>query len=193
MFQFTHEVDSSKPLDLTTYNPPDVDDRSGLPLSQGYVFTLFATVAGDHLPEQMLEQLRQVEQQAWYKGQVLEDLLTILEQRDPGLPGLIGKNMYYLLGPQYRAMGLNTAEEVLRATPGLWVQVARGDAGEWRLLELEKGHAVLEVEQPYNCWFEASSIVGALEAFDATEIHLTHSPCMRDGSPCCRLEVRWQP
>lgn len=192
MFQFTHEVDSSKPLDLTTYTPPDVDDRSGPPLSQGHVFILFATVAGDYLPEHVLEQIRQIDQFTWYSGQILEDLLTLLEQRGPDLPALIGKNMYYFLGPQYRAMGINSAEEMIQSTPNMWIQVTRGDSGVWRLVELEPGHAVLEMEQPYNCRFEEGSIVGALEAFDATNIQTTHSPCMRDGSPHCRLEVRWQ-
>lgn len=192
MHQFTHDANPATRLNLLSKDPPETSNRTGEPLSQGYVLTLLATVAGDYLPEHILDQLRDVEPQGWYPGQALEDMLTILEQQNTKLPREIGKNMYYVLRPQFHAMGITTPDALLQGMPFMWPEVVRGASGEWRLTELTPGYGVMELEQPFNCQFEEGAIHGSMDACNAIDVVISHTQCMRQGAPCCRLEIRWR-
>jgi hypothetical protein len=178
------------PLDPTPYAAPAADDRTGPPLSQGFIFTMVATVAAGHLTPEMTAVLEQIDPDAWYHGQLLETLLNRFEDLDPALPAYIGRNIYFMWRSQLEALGFRTAAAVMEAVPSLWRQATRGDGGEWRAV-VGPQHAHLEAEQPYNCTFEAGTIRGLLEAYEATNVRIVHAPCMRDGAPFCVLDVRW--
>ena len=51
---------------------PAAADRTGPPLSQGFLFTMVATVAGDHCSPEILDALSRIDPDAWYHGQLLE-------------------------------------------------------------------------------------------------------------------------
>lgn len=191
MYHFNTNMITSAPLDLTPYLPPPVDARVGPPLSMGAVLMILATTAVDYLPFNALTQLRNVKPEDWYLGQTIETLLAFLEHRDPNLPVDVGRSIYYLLSPQFRAMGVQRAEDVIYTIPDLWFHVTRGDSGVWRTWITGANQAVLEFVQPYNCRFEEGAIHGVLEAFDAQHVHSQHTRCMRRGHACCRLEVHW--
>lgn len=178
-------------IDLTSYVDPGTD-RSGPPLSQGFVLTLISTVASEYCEPDMLTQLEQTDPNSWYHGQVLEAILDGFEARDAELPAEIGKNIYYTLQSQFRSFGIASPEDVVRTLPSIWQHVTRGASGEWRLVAVEPGHARFEVEQPYNCRFEQGALQGALEAFDARNVRIEHAECMRNGSPFCVFAVNWE-
>jgi hypothetical protein len=182
----------SPSLDTTRYPEPPLSDRSGPPLSQGFVLTLIATVAAEYCSEETLSVLNQVEPLAWYHGELLEGVLDEFERCDPALPAEIGKNIYYTLRSQFMAMGIVTPTDVVNTLPAVWQHVTRGDSGEWRSTIVGPGHARIEVDQPYNCHFEEGALQGALEAFDAFDVEIDHSQCKRHGAPFCVFDVRWQ-
>jgi hypothetical protein len=186
MFQFQHHA----PLDATPHVPPAEDDRTGPPLSQGFLFTMVSTVAGERTSPEVLALLGGIDPDAWYHGQLLESLLDRLEDLDPALPQHIGRNIYFMWRSQLEALGFRTAGAVLAAVPSLWRQVTRGDCGEWRVA-VGPRRAHMEMDQPHNCLFEAGTIIGLLEAYDATNVRVTHTPCRRRGAPFCVLDVRW--
>src|SRR3954468_3375922 len=119
------------PLDTTVYVAPAVEDRSGPPLSQGFLFTMVATVAADHCSPEILEALSRVDPDAWYHGQLLESILTHFEQKDPALVQHIGRNIYFFMRTQLLAQGITTPRAVLEGIPAVWRQVTRGDGGDW--------------------------------------------------------------
>lgn len=178
-------------LDLATYPDPG-PDRSGPPLSQGFVLLLISTVAAEYCSPETLSALAGIDPNGWYSGQLLESVLSDFEQRDPALPAEIGKNIYYTLGGQFTAMGLRTPSDVITTLPSMWQFVTRGDSGEWRSELLGPGRARLEAEQPYNCMFEQGAVQGALEAFDAYDVQIEHAQCARHGAPCCVFDISWR-
>ena len=180
------------PLDTTPYPDPADDDRKGPPLSQGFLLTMIGTLAAEHCSPETLEAFSDIEPNTWYHGQLLESVLNDFEDQDAELPVDIGKNIYYTLRSQFRSMGLSEPKDVIATMPSLWQHVTRGDSGEWRSSFHSPQHATVELEQPYNCHFEAGALHGALEAFDATDVIVKHVQCMRDGAPCCILDVSWQ-
>jgi hypothetical protein len=180
----------SAPIDPTIY-PDPYPDRSGPPLSQGFVLVLINTVAAEYCHPETLAFLDQVHPTAWYHGQNFESILNHFEAQDPALPIEIGKNIYYTLRSQFAAMGIKTPTDVIQTLPAMWQHVTRGDSGEWRDTLLGPGRARLEAEQPYNCLFEQGAVQGALEAFDASNVQIAHSQCMRRGAPCCVFEISW--
>jgi len=186
MFQFQRYA----PLDATPHVAPAEDYRTGPPLSQGFLFTMVGTVVAHIAGAETLDLLGRLDPDAWYEGQLLETLLNQLEDTDPGLPQHIGRNIYFMWRSQLEALGFRTAGAVMAAVPALWKQVTRGASGEWRVA-VGPQRAHLEVEQPYNCQFEAGTIVGLLEAYDATNVRLSHAPCRRKGALFCVFEVRW--
>jgi hypothetical protein len=186
MFQFQRQA----PLDATPHVPPAEDDRTGPPLSQGFLFTMVSTVTAGRVSPEALALLAGLHPDTWYHGQLLETLLNRFEDEDPALPQHIGRNIYFMWRSQLEALGFRTAGAVMAAVPSLWKQVTRGDSGEWRVA-VGPQRAHLELDQPYNCQFEAGTIVGLLEAYDATNVRLAHNPCRRKGAPFCVLEVRW--
>lgn len=188
MYRFEHIA----PLDTTTYAEPPVEDRSGTPLSQGLILTLIGTVASEHCSDETLELITQLEPEAWYHGQVLEHVLHTFEQQHADLPAEIGKNVYYVLRSKFVEMGLREPADVIQTLPILWNYVTRGDSGAWRAEMLGPTHARLEMEQPYNCLFEAGALQGALEAFDALDVRVNHAQCMRHDAPFCVLDVTWR-
>jgi hypothetical protein len=185
-----YEFLAQAPLDATPIVPPAEDDRTGPPLSQGFVLTMVATVAGERASPEVREVLGQIDPDAWYHGQLFESVLARFEDLDPALPQHIGRNIYFMWRSQLEALGFRTAGAVMAAVPALWRQVTRGNSGEWRVA-VGPQRAHFEVDQPYNCMFEAGTIIGLLEAYDATNVRLTHSPCRRRGAPFCVIEARW--
>ena len=186
MFRFSHKA----PLDATPRVQPAEDDRRGPPLTQGFLFTMVSTVAADHCSPETLALLAAIDPNAWYLGQLLETILAGFEDRSPELPGQVGRNIHFMWRSQLEQLGIHTATAVIEALPFLWKHATRGDGGEWRVA-VGPRRAHVEMEQPYNCLFEAGAVRGLLEAHDATNIRMTHNPCMRVGAPFCVLEVRW--
>lgn len=178
------------PLDVTTYVAPPEDDRSGPPLSQGFLFTMVSTVAAHHLHPEVLDVLAKIDPNAWYHGQLLETILSQLEDKDPELPGQLGRNIYLMMRSLLERLGFRSATRVMEALPVIWSSATRGDCGEFRSM-VGPRRAHVEMEQPYNCMFEAGAVRGLLEAYDATNVRIAHRPCMRTGAPFCVLEVRW--
>jgi hypothetical protein len=187
-----YRFQGSTTLDITQYPEPSVGDRSGPPLTQGFLLTLIATVMPDYCSPETLAVLNQIDPQAWYHGELLETVLDEFERKDPALPAEIGKNIYYTLRSQFVAMGLQTPSDVINSLPSSWLYATRGDSGEWRSTMLGPQHARIELEQPYNCQFEQGAMVGALESFDAADVTIDHTQCMRHGAPYCVFDVRWQ-
>jgi hypothetical protein len=178
------------PLDATPHVAPAEDDRSGPPLSQGFLFTMVSTVAAAHCSAEALAMFNRIDPNAWYHGQLLETVLSQLEDLDPELPGQVGRNIHFMWRSQLDQIGLRSATAVMEALPHLWRTATRGDCGEYRAA-VGPRRARVELEQPYNCLFEAGAVRGLLEAYDATNVRISHGPCMRHGAPFCALEVRW--
>lgn len=185
-----HRFARHAPFDTTTYVPPAESDRSGPPLSQGFLFTMVSTVAAEHCSEEALAVLARLDPDAWYHGQLLETLLNQMEDKDPALPALVGRNIYYMMRSHLEALGITSCRAVLEAVPTIWVTATRGDGGVWRSM-VGPNRAHLEAEQPYNCMFEVGTLRGLLEAYGATNVRIAHGPCMRNGAPFCTMEVRW--
>lgn len=181
-----------QPLDLTTYTPPAADDRTGPPLSRGSLTVLLATVAGADLSPETRATLRKVDPDAWYHGQLLETVLRELEAKNPALPELMGRNIYFMSRGLFEALGLTTASAVIQALPRFWFEGTRGDGGVFRVEMLGERHARVEAEQPYNCLFEMGAVRGCCESFDAYDVEIEHRGCMRKGQPFCTFEVRWK-
>jgi hypothetical protein len=179
-------------LDFTPYAEPLPSDRSGPPLSQGFLLTMINMVAADHCSPELCEQMMEADPEAWYHGQLFETILNEFEAKEADLPAEIGKNIYYMMRSELTAMGMHTPSDVVRTIPNVWRHVTRGDSGEWRTTITGPRQARIEMEQPYNCRFEQGAVQGALEAFDALAVEIEHVQCMRDGSPYCVLEARWQ-
>lgn len=178
------------PLDTTPQVAPAEGDRTGPPLTQGFLFTMVATVAAAHCTEEELAALNRIDPNAWYHGQLLETILNRFETKDAELPGQIGRNIYFMLRSQLDALGLRSPTAIMEALPHLWRSATRGDGGEFRAA-VGPRRAHVELAQPYNCLFEAGAVRGLLEAYDATNVRISHGPCMRTGAPFCVLEVRW--
>ncbi|MFT3772673.1 MAG: hypothetical protein QM820_45355 [Minicystis sp.] len=185
-----HRFQRYAPLDATPYAPPEESDRSGPPLTQGFLFTMISTVAAPHCSPEIARILARIDPDAWYHGQLLETILNRFEDEDPTLPEKVGRNIYFMWRSQLDARGLRTGGAVLEALPSLWLAATRGDGGVWRAA-VGPNRAHLEAEQPYNCQFEAGGVRGLLEAYGASNIRLTHTPCMRDRAPFCVMDVKW--
>lgn len=179
------------PFDFTPHQPPAAEDRTGPPLTQGFLFTLLSTVAAPYLGEATLAALAAVDPDAWYLGQDLETILTELEAQDPALPGVIGRTLYFMLRGEMEKHGILTGEQAIAVLPSLWVQATRGDSGVWRSELLGPGRARVEMAQPYNCRFEEGALRGFMEAYELEDVQIVHRPCMREGAPRCVLEVKW--
>jgi hypothetical protein len=186
-----HSFARSAPLDLAPLVAPAVEDRTGPPLSQGFLFTMVATVASEHCTPEILDTLSRVDPDAWYHGQLLETILTHFEAKDPALVRHIGRNIYFFMRSQLQAQGVTSPRMVLEGIPNIWRQVTRGDCGDWTAIVGPK-RARIEACQPYNCLFEEGAVLGLVEAFDARNVRIDHGPCMRDGAPACVFEVRWE-
>lgn len=183
-------LERNAPLDATPLIAPAEDDRTGPPLSQGFLFTMMSTVAAAHLSAEALALLARIDPDAWYHGQLLETLLSQLEDRDPELPAQLGRNIYFMWRSQLEALGFRSAGAVMEAIPLLWKSATRGNGGEWRVV-VGPRRAHIEAEQPYNCMFESGTVRGLLEAYDATNVRIAHGPCRRGGAPFCVLDCRW--
>lgn len=188
MYQF----EQTAPLDMTMYPDPGLEDRSGPPLSQGFVLNLIDTVASEYCTEEMQDKLAEVEPTAWYHGQTLETILNHFESQSPKLVRDIGKNIYYTLQAQFMEMGINSSEDVVTTLPNIWPYLTRGDSGHWNVRSIEGKHAFIELVQPFNCLFEDGAFQGAMECFDAHNVAIEHTQCMRQGAECCVLDVTWE-
>lgn len=187
-----YRFEPSAPLDFTPHIAPAPTDRSGPPLSQGFLLTMIHMVAADHCSPELSEAMMQADPEAWYHGQLFETILNDFERRDARLPTEIGKNIYYMLRSELASQGLQAPSDVILTIPHIWQHVTRGDSGTWRAEIVGPQAARVEMEQPYNCRFEEGGVRGALEAFDALAVEIEHEQCMRNGSPFCVLHVRWQ-
>lgn len=186
-----HSFRPSAPLDATPWVAPAMEDRTGPPLTQGFLFTLVATVAGDHCSPEILDVLSRIDPDAWYHGQLLESILTHFEAKDPALVQHVGRNIHFSMRSHLQQDGYTSATRVMEGIPRIWRQVTRGDGGVWRSI-VGPRRAHLEAEQPYNCRFEEGTLRGLIEAFDARNVRIEHGPCMRAGAPFCAFEVRWE-
>jgi len=187
-----HRFQRRAPLDVTPYPEPPVADRTGPPLTRGFLFTLVGTVAADECSPEVLAALSSIDPDAWYHGQLLETILDEFEARDPSLPHFLGRNVYFMFRRQLESLGIQSATAVLESLPRLWMEATRGDGGEWRSAMVGPKRARLEAEQPYNCLFEQGAIVGFIESYDAADVRIEHTQCMRKGAPFCVMEVTWQ-
>jgi hypothetical protein len=187
MFRFQRHA----PLDATPLVAPPEDDRSGPPLTQGFLFTMVSTVAAEHCSPEAREVLARIDPDAWYHGQLLETILSQLEDRDPELPARVGRNIHFMWRSQLEPLGFRTAGAVMEALGLLWRSATRGDGGVFRSA-VGPHRAHIEMEQPYNCLFETGAIRGLLEAYEATLVRIVHAPCLREGAPFCVLDVRWE-
>ena len=91
---------------------------------------------------------------------------------------------------QLEPLGFRTAGAVMEALGLLWRSATRGDGGEFRSV-VGPRRAHVEMEQPYNCLFEAGAVRGLLEAYEATNVRIVHAPCVRAGATFCVLDARW--
>ena len=187
MYRFEH----SAPIDTQPQPEPAADDRSGQPLSQGFVVKLINMVASEYLSPELQDTIDELDHDQWYHGQVLETVLNHIEDQAPALVTDVGKNVYYSLQDQFMQMGLSKPTDVITTMPMLWQHVTRGASGEWRTEVLGPGAARVELQQPYNCLFEQGALKGALECFDATNVQVQHSQCMRNGAEYCVFDVTW--
>lgn len=179
------------PLDLQPQPDPGPDHRVGPPLSRGSLFSLLATVASEDLPQHALEQLRHIDPEAWYLGQDFESMINLLEDKDPTLPELMGRNLYFMLRTQFQKLGVLKVSQLFERIPSLWIFVTRGDSGVWRSQQLGERHFYLELEQPYHCGFEMGAMRGFIEAYDGFDVRIKKEKCLRRGDPCCAFDVRW--
>ncbi|MBA3469281.1 MAG: hypothetical protein H0T53_06505 [Herpetosiphonaceae bacterium] len=187
-----YRFDPQAPLEVVEYPEPAVTDRSGPPLTQGIIFMLISTTASEHCSPEILALFDQIKPESWYHGQLLESVLNSFETQKPQLVVDIGKNIYYTLEGQFRAAGVQSPTDVITTMPNLWQNVTRGASGEWRTSMIGPREARIEMEQPYNCHFEEGAIQGAMECFDASNVTVAHSQCIRDDAPYCALHITWQ-
>ncbi|MFD3164867.1 hypothetical protein [Herpetosiphon sp. NSE202] len=179
------------PFDLTAYADPG-QDRSGPPLTQGGIFLLISTIASEHCTPEMLDVLDEIDPDKWYHGQLLETMLNNFEDQDQALVIDVGKNIYYSMEAQFRAVGIEKPEDVITTIPMIWLYATRGNGGEWRSRITGDKTAIVEMEQPYNCMFEQGAMKGALECFDARDVQIDHSKCIRNGAAFCELHLSWK-
>ncbi|HMY19780.1 MAG TPA: hypothetical protein PKA58_25815, partial [Polyangium sp.] len=154
------------PLDITPFNDPGMENRSGPPLTRGSLFMLLGTVAGEALGPDAHAVIRRLDVDSWYQGQLLETLLNMLEEHDPELPEFVGRNIYFMFRTPLQQVGINTATDLVKSMTGTWVFATRGDSGEFRSRMIADRHWIVEGEQPYNCLFEGGALRGFIEAFD---------------------------
>jgi hypothetical protein len=187
MFKFQRQA----PLDTTVFDDPGMTNRSGPPLTRGSLFTLLSTVAAEDLSAEAHALLRRLDADSWYHGQFLETLLNMLEERDPDLPEFVGRNIYFMFRTPLQQVGINSASDLVKSMPSIWVFATRGDCGEFRSRMIAERHWIVEGEQPYNCRFEEGALRGFIEAFDGHDVKINHTTCRRKGDPFCTYEVRW--
>lgn len=176
-------------LDLTTYKEPSLEDRSGPPLSQGFLLTLISMVIGGRCSQPTLDRLAAIDPNAWYHGQLVESVLDEAARHDADAPLQLGRAVYFMLPSQVRA--LDTPERFFAGLPALWVQVTRGDSGWFRCSHYTPGSARVELAQPYNCEFEEGAVLGFLDGIGCEQLVSKHVSCLRKGAPFCTLEVTW--
>jgi hypothetical protein len=179
------------PIDTTTYPELPKEDRSGPPLTQGAMFGMIRMVAADECSPETLDRIATLNPGAWYHGQILETVLSELEDRDPALPHEVGRNIYFMFRDQLEKAGFSSPEDVFTNMEALWETATRGACGVMRGRVLGPGRGRLEMEQPWNCLFEEGGLRGMLEAFGATSLRIDHTPCMREGAPFCVLTAAW--
>ncbi|HVK67812.1 MAG TPA: hypothetical protein VM694_25305 [Polyangium sp.] len=180
------------PLELKAHPDPGPEDRSGPTLTLGSLFTMLVTVGGDDVPPEYVAACCGIDAAAWYLGQDLETILNKLEDRDPELPELIGRSIYFMFRTQLHELGIKTATDFMAQLPTMWTFATRGDSGTWRATMKGVRHAIVESRQPFNCQFEAGGLRGFIEALDGYDVEITHSTCVRNGAPFCTLDTRWQ-
>lgn len=180
------------PLDTTVYEDPGIHNRVGPPLTRGSLFTLLGTVAGDALSPEARAAIRRLDSEAWYHGQLLETLLNMLEEKEPEMPEFVGRNIYFMFRTPLQQTGINSATDLLKGMPDIWLFATRGDGGQWRSRRVSEKHWVLEGEQPYNCMFEGGGLRGFIEAFDGHDVKIQQTTCRRQGHPFCTYDVRWE-
>jgi hypothetical protein len=169
-----------------------MDNRSGPPLTRGSLYKLLSTVAAGDLPAEDANALREIDGDAWYLGQALETLVNKLEDKDPALPELLGRNIYFMFRTPLRDIGITTATALVSGLPSMWVFATRGSSGAWRATQRGQWHWIVEAEQPYNCLFEAGGLRGFIEAFDGFDVEIEHTTCVRRGDRFCTFDVKWQ-
>jgi hypothetical protein len=179
------------PLDTTAYPEPPVEDRSGPVLTLGAIFGMIRMVAADECSPEVMDAIAAIDGGAWYHGQLLETILSELEDRDPSLPLDVGRNIYFMYRAQLEQVGITSPDDIFTHIAAFWKTATRGDSGEVRGRLLGPGRAELVMEQPWNCRFEEGGLRGMLEAFGAKNLRIEHRPCMREGAPRCVLTVTW--
>lgn len=148
-------------------------------------------VAGSRCSPVTLDALAAIDPEAWYHGQLLETILDEAAQKSAAAPYELGRAVYFMLPTQLRQLGVTTPESFFAALPALWLQVTRGDSGWFRTEQLLPGVARITMAQPYNCHFEEGALVGFLDGLGCEQVRSRHLDCMRNGAPCCTLEVAW--
>jgi predicted hydrocarbon binding protein len=187
-----HQFLRDAPLELTVHPEPPLLDRSGPPLSQGFLFTLIGMAAVGHCSPETLDALSAIEPESWYHGQLLEAILDEAARRNGDAPFQLGRAVYFMLRPQLRQFGITSPERFFATLPGLWTQVTRGDSGWFRAEMSSPQAARVEMAQPYNCRFEEGAIVGFLDGLGCTEVRTQHTRCLREGAPFCVVEVGYK-
>ncbi|MRG97968.1 hypothetical protein [Polyangium spumosum] len=180
------------PLDLRPQADPGMEDRSGPVLTLGAVFTMLVTVGGEDVPAEIRAACRHIEADAWYLGQDLETILSKLEDQDPELPELVGRNIYFMFRTQLHGLGIKTPSDFVLQLPSMWTFATRGDSGTWRTSMRGERHAIVESRQPFNCQFEVGGLRGFIEALDGYDVEIAHTTCVRRGDPFCTFDTRWQ-
>ena len=179
-------------MDTTVFEDPGMDNRSGPPLTRGSLFALLATVAGEALSADAHKTIRRLDADSWYYGQLLETLLNMLEDHDAELPEFLGRNIYFMFRTPLQQVGINSATDLVKSMPGIWVFATRGNSGEFRSSMVAERHWIVEGEQPYNCLFEGGALRGFIEAFDGHDVKIEQVTCRRKGHPFCTYDVRWE-
>lgn len=187
-----HRFQPSAPLVARAYPELPVGDKSGPPLTRGFMFILVATVAAKHLSPEALAFINSLDSEAWYEGQLLETIVNEVEAKDPSLPYSIGRSAHYLMHKDLVAGGMTTPEAFISQLSAVWQLAVRGDAGEMRGRMVGPRLASVEMEQPYNCQLESGALHGFLDGYDCMDIRVDHAQCMRRGAPFCALDVRWE-
>lgn len=188
-----HKLQRREPLDpAKAYPEPPQEDRSGPPLTQGAIFGMIRMVAADECSPDTLDLIAAIDPGAWYHGQLLETILSELEDRDPALPHEVGRSIYFMFRDQLEQVGFSSPEDVFTRMEALWQSVTRGATGHMRGRVLGQGRGELEMAQPWNCRFEEGGLRGMLEAFGAANLRIDHAPCMREGAPRCVLTASWE-
>jgi hypothetical protein len=180
------------PMDTTVFEDPGIHNRLGPPLTRGSLFTLLGTVAGEALTDEAYKAIRRLEADSWYHGQLLETLLNMIEDYDAEMPAFVGRNIYFMFRTQVQQVGINSATDLIKSMPGVWIYATRGNSGDWRSRMVAERHWIVEGEQPYNCLFEGGALRGFIEAFDGHDVQIDQTTCRRKGHPFCTYEVRWE-